>query len=387
MIRVGVNLLWLVPSEVGGSSEYTIRLLRALREAGGGDLEVMLFVNTALASDDGGRALVESYPTVVAPTSGGSRVARVALESTWLRREARHQRVDLMHDAGGLVPLLPAQRTLLTIHDLQPLSMPENFSVLKRSFLRAMVPRSVHAATRVATLSEFVARDAAERFGVDPTRFVPIPPGIRAPRAPTPDELEAVARRYRLLADDGSVRPFFFYPAITYPHKNHVTLVHSFAAVHAEAPETMLVLAGGHAQREADVLAAVERLGLGDDVRRTGRIPWRDVEVLYQVATALTFVSRYEGCGIPALEAMASGCPVIASDCTSIPEIVGEAGVLVGPLDTSAWSAAMLLLLHDGAERGRLIEAGRERARQFDWQASADALAAAYRATATADAA
>jgi glycosyltransferase involved in cell wall biosynthesis len=113
-------------------------------------------------------------------------------------------------------------------------------------------------------------------------------------------------------------------------------------------------------------------------------VPWRDVETFYQCATALTWASRYEGCGIPVLEAMASGCPVIASDCTGITEMVGDAGMLVGPVDVDTWSGAMDLLLSDDKERSRLIDVGRKHADRFDWQTSARALLAAYEATACA---
>lgn len=381
---VGVNLLWLVPNEVGGSGEYTIRVLEALTELAPPELDLTLFVNTTFADDDAGRRLTEAHRTVRAPTSGRSRGERVAIEATWLRRQARRHRIELMHEGGGTIALWPPAKTLLTIHDLQPLELPENFSAVKRAYMRLMVPRSVRAATRISTLSEWVARDVATRLHVDPSRFVRVPPGMVPPARAADEEITAVVERYRLGRPDGGIQPFFFYPAITYPHKNHRLLVEAFASVAREDEHALLVLAGGEAQCEAEVVATIERLGLADRVRRTGRIPWRDVEVLYQCATALTFVSRYEGCGIPVLEAMATGCPVVASNSTGLPEMVGGAGLLVDPGDADAWSLAMLSLLGDDAERQRLVGLGRARAGRFDWATSAEALVAAYRAVADA---
>jgi glycosyltransferase involved in cell wall biosynthesis len=262
--------------------------------------------------------------------------------------------------------------------------MPEHFSLAKRRYLAFMVPRSVRLATRIATLTAWVAADVQQRLDVPADRFVRVPPGVHPFGAPTEEELADVRSRYALGADDGRPVPFFLYPAITYRHKNHVLLVHAFAEVHRRHPEAVLVLTGGAAEEEERVTAAVARLGLGDAVRRTGRIPARDLEVLYQAATALTCASRYEGTGIPVLEAMAAGCPVIASDATGLVETVGEAGLLVGPADVDGWTAAMELLLTDERRRAALIAAGRTAVRRYDWADSAGALADAYRAVAAA---
>ncbi len=383
-LRVGVNLLWLVPDEVGGSGAYALRLLEALAGIDQGDTEVTLFVNGILGDHPEGEKLASTYRTVRGPTSGASRAQRVGTEVLWLPAQVRRRGIDVVHDAGGLIAHRSAGGTLLTVHDLQPLAMPENFGWVKRNYMATALPRSARVATRLATLTAFVADDLSQRLHVDPSRLLRVPPGVTAPVPATPAELEAVVDRYGLAGVNGSVRPFFMYPAITYPHKNHVLLAHSFSAVCRERPEALLVLTGGVAQREERLLAAIERLGIGANVRRTGRVPSRDIEVLYQEATALSFASRYEGCGIPVIEAMASGCPVIASDCTGLPEMVGDAGVLVGAMDSGAWSAAMLSILEDSTERARLTEAGLVRARRFDWTSSARCLLAAYMAVADA---
>jgi len=114
-------------------------------------------------------------------------------------------------------------------------------------------------------------------------------------------------------------------------------------------------------------------------VHRTGRIPAADVDVLYRGAVALAFPSLYEGFGIPVLEAMSRGCPVLAADATALPEVVGGAGLLLPPGDPERWSEAMLRVLEDDTERDRLISAGQRRAREYDWVASAAVLAEVYR--------
>jgi alpha-1,3-rhamnosyl/mannosyltransferase len=187
--------------------------------------------------------------------------------------------------------------------------------------------------------------------------------------------VRAAVRRRHDLGD----RPVFLYPAITYPHKGHEHLVRAFAGVARARPEPLLVLPGGPAGREPDLLALIGELGLGDRVRRIGRVSDDELDALYREAVALVLPSRYEGFGMTVLEAMSRRCPVIAADATALPEVVGDAGLLVDPDDPAPWSAAMLELLDDPARHRRLADAGEARARTFDWSRSARRLADVYR--------
>jgi alpha-1,3-rhamnosyl/mannosyltransferase len=155
-------------------------------------------------------------------------------------------------------------------------------------------------------------------------------------------------------------------------------LVRAFAKVVATHPEALLVLTSGAAQMESAIQEEVERLGIGDSVRRLGRIPRGDLDWLVRHATALTFPSRFEGFGLPVLEAMGNGCPVIAADATALPEVVGDGGVLVAPDDLDGWAAAMVEVLCDAARRESLIEAGLAQSARYNWAASIDALLGAY---------
>jgi glycosyltransferase involved in cell wall biosynthesis len=139
------------------------------------------------------------------------------------------------------------------------------------------------------------------------------------------------------------------------------------------------VLTGRADSSEADLTARVERLGLADRVRRLGRVPAADVAGLYELASVVAVPSRYEGFGLPAVEAMAYGTPVVAADATALPEVVGDAGVLVDPDDVGGWAAALAALLDDPDERARRSAAGRARAARHSWSANATALAEVYR--------
>lgn len=370
-LRVGVDLLFLRPGEVGGSEEYTVRGLAALAERASPDLEPVLFVLEPFrrAHPD----LAAAFPTEVLRSRGRPRPVRVAAQSTWLARRVRRLELDLVHHAGGTVPPVRAAPALLTIHDLQPLELPEHFSPLKRAYIRLAVPRSARAARLVVTPSEAARRSVVSLLGVPDHRTAVVPHGIDlAALDPTPSAADrAVADRL------GVERPFFLFPAIPYPHKGHAVLVEALGrARHAEAH---LVLTGGPGPEDAALAAAVDRAGLAARVHRTGRVPRPELEALYRTAAAVAFPSRYEGFGNPVLEAMGHGCPVLAADATALPEVVADAGVLLPPDDPQAWADAMDRLLDQPDERRRLATAGRDRAAAFPWSRTADALVEAYR--------
>jgi glycosyltransferase involved in cell wall biosynthesis len=369
-LRVGVNLLWLVPGVVGGSEEYATRLLMAVAHEAPADVEPTLFALEPFA--DAHPHLAARFPLVVCPLDGSSKASRVVAESTWLALNVRRQRVDLVHHVGGTIPPVRTAPAVVTIHDLQPLLRTGTFSVAKQAYLRWRLPASVREARRVMAVSEFVRGSIVQRFRIHPRRIDVVSSGV-TPGPPVPTPLRELRDRFRLTG------PWFVYPAITYPHKNHDTLVRAFARVTAARPDALLVLTHRADAGENDLEALVRRLGLVDNVRRVGRVSRTDLDGLIGGAVALVFPSRYEGFGLPVLEAMAAGCPVVAADAAALPEVVGDAGILLPPNDARAWATAMLELLADGGRRAALSAAGRERAACFDWATSAQRLLDCYR--------
>lgn len=365
---VAVNLLWLVPDDVGGSEQSTVSSLLALAELAPPDLDVRLCVLEPFV--DAHPDVVERFATDVLSSSGRRRVARVLGEMRWLPRHTVE--ADLVHHAGGTAPPRSRRPYVLTLHDLQPLEATATHSWLKRTYLALVVPRSLRRARRVVVPSEFVRTTVLSRMGIDPEKVVVIPHGVARPTDPTPaDELRS---RFDL---GGRV---VFYPAITYPHKDHRTLLEAFPRVLERHPDALLVLTGRADAAEQDVRATIDRLGIATRVRRLGRIAASDVAGLYGLASVVAVPSRYEGFGLPAAEAMAHGVPVVVADATALPEVVGDAGVLVAPGDVAAWSDALSDLLGDPARCARLAEAGRARvASSFSWSANARALAEVYR--------
>lgn len=363
-MKVGVNLLWLRPGQVGGSETYVTRMLRALVTHPSVDLRLIALPELAAAYPDLAAALPISTPPVPLP----SRPLRVAAESTWLPLEARRLGLDVMHHAGGTAPWRDTTSAVVTIHDLQYLSLPDSFSRVKLAFLSNRVASAVGRADVVTTTSQFVKTTVSQAFAVDPERIIVVPPVVEA--GPEPD----AAAVDRTLDQLGLDRPFFLYPAIGYPHKNHAIVIAALASV----PDAVLVLTGASWPNDAELERCAQSAGVSTRVRRLGFITPGALDALYRRATALVFPSRYEGFGMAALEAMARGCPVIAADATALPETVSGAGLLADPDDAESWAAAMNALLGDSDQRAGLVQAGLARAAEFDGGAAAAALGRAY---------
>jgi glycosyltransferase involved in cell wall biosynthesis len=367
-MKVGCNLLWLVPGSVGGTETAVVSLLRQFAADRPDDVDLTIFALGAFGESY--PDLVEAFPSRLAPLTGRLRPLRVGAENSWLARQTR-EGFDLVHHMGGVVPLVQRARGVLTIHDLQPFDMPENFTATKRAYLQRALPGSVRRAAAVMVPSEFVRAGVIDRFDVSPERVRVAAWGVDPPTSEV--SVAQVQARY------GLPRRWFAYPSFTWNHKNHLLLLRAFASVAAREHDVMLVMTGGEGPAEQAVSDEIGRLGLRGRVRRTGLVPRRDVLAIVRGAVALAWPSRYEGFGLPVLEAMSVGTPVLSADAAALPEVVGDAGHLLPVDDVEAWVAAMTRMLEDGEERGRLAAAGRERVAGFTWRRTVEATVGAYR--------
>ena len=389
-IRVLVNLTWLVPGVVGGSEESTTDALRAIAADMPGDLEIHLAVLKPFLSAH--PDLIEAFPHHVLASGGRNKILRVFAEQTWLARTARSLEARVVHHAGGVVPLYHPGRIVLTIHDLQPLDLSENFSITKRTYLRLMLARSAKAAAVICVPSEFTARRVVALLGIarDRIRLVPwcisqplvahATPSAQPASTPAPDSAVDSAELAGVSAKSFNTQSkYFLYPAVTYPHKNHLMLLEAFAQVHKDDPEVSLVLTGASGPLEGEVLTRIQQLGLSDSVQRRGRVSQEQLDALFDRAVAVVVPSLYEGFGLPALEAMWRGCLVIGSDRGSLPEVL-RAEDLVHAEDLTAWVTAMQsVLVLTTAQRDERVKAGQLRAAAFTPERTADALLNAYR--------
>ena len=309
-----------------------------------------------------------------APSDCRRRVVRIALEHTWLAwRTRRH---GLVHHGGGTIPRIGNRRAVLTLHDLQWTRFPEFVSRVKLAYLRRTVPSSLRRAVRVAVPSRFVAGTVSEHFAIPPTRIDVVRHGVEPDASQTSTPESELRNRWSL--GEG---PVVVYPAITHPHKNHLFLLELMTREGTAwaDPSLRLVLAGSAGRADAEVRAFIDVHGLGGRVVMPGRISAADRNGVLAFADAMVFPSMYEGFGAPLIEAMHLGAPVVASNAASIPEVVGDAGVLIA-LDDPRWGDALVVVR---GRRAELIEAGRNRAAMFTTAASGADLLATYRAAAT----
>ena len=367
MISVAVNLAWLTPGEVGGSEEYTTRLLLAVAAAPPDDIGVEVF---------GQASLLRAHPRLehcgFRPLRGplALRPYRIVAESTQLMRATGG--ADVVHHFGGRLPGRRHGNDVLTIHDLQPLEQPDNFSSIKRAYLQWALPRSAAAARMICTPSQWVAESVIDRLGVDEDR-VRVVSSTWDPTAHGTVDNPAGDRLITSFGDG----PVIVYPAISHPHKNHLVLLAAVDRLAQRHPDLTLVLTGGTGRAEAEVAAAAA--GARARVVRTGRIGAAALRALVARADVLAFPSRYEGFGLPVLEAMRSDTPVVAADATALPGVIGEAGLLIDPDDDRAWADALDQVLTDDALRRGLVDAGRIVAKQHAPAAAASRLFAVWR--------
>lgn len=364
-MRVGVNLLWCLPGGVGGSEQYLVRQLVGLA-AVRPDIDLAVFAPPAFTSAYAARFVAGSLHP--APRGGEHRARRIVHEHTWLRRQTAG--LDLVHHGGGTAPRNARRPYVLTVHDLQYRTFPHYFSPLKRRYLDLMIPASARRASRVTVPSDYVRTSVIDEFGLEPHRVVVVPHGFEPELAAVATPADEVRARFGL----GAGR-FLVYPAMIAPHKNHPFLV-DLLAQHWTDSDLRLVLIGGSGRGAAALDQALLAAGpaVARRVVRLGRVSDADRNGLIAAAEALVFPSRYEGFGAPLIEAMELGTPIVCSDATCLPEVAGDAAVVV-PLDLGAWAPALDAV---AAQRDRLVAAGRVRAATFTAARSGAALGAVY---------
>jgi glycosyltransferase involved in cell wall biosynthesis len=303
------------------------------------------------------------------PVPQGTRYIRVPLRlvhrawqlGSWPRAEQLTGAADLVHSLD-LVPPPTRLPLVVTVHDLVTVDLPQLHPARAREMQRRQLSQ-LHRAAAITAVSRATADALADR-GVDPRRIHVTPNGLSELPAPVDPPVPD--------------RPFVLAVGTLEPRKGHDLLIAAFAE--AASDGTALVFAGPTAGREQELHAQAVRLGVADRLMILGRVPDRVLSGLYRHAALLCMPSLAEGFGLPVLEAMSAGLPVIASDLPAIREVAGEAALLFAPGDRDALAEGMRRLQTDDELRDRLRHAGPERARSFSWEATATATLRAYEA-------
>lgn len=303
---------------------------------------------------------------------------RIAWEQVAAPVASRREGVDVFHAMAFVAPVMVQSPTVITIFDLSFLLFPTAFKAINRLYLRAMTQFSARRARRVIAISEHTRQDVIVRLGVPAERVQTVYCGVDPSFHPLPPaRVEAFRQR------KGLPERFILFLGTLEPRKNVSRLIDAFAFLVASSPGDLtnlhLVVAGGKGWFFESIFAQVQELGLTERVHFVGYVPEREKCLWYNAATCFCYPSRYEGFGLPPLEAMACGVPVIVSNTSSLPEVVGNAGVTVSPEDTPALSEALHRVLTDATLRAELSERGLEHARRFSWDRAARQTTTIYR--------
>jgi glycosyltransferase involved in cell wall biosynthesis len=285
--------------------------------------------------------------------------------------EAFVGRTDVVHGTNFVVP--PARRAamVVTVHDLTPLHFPEMCEPPTRAFPH-LVSQAVARGAWVHALSEFVAAEVVSLLGAPPERVRAVHLGVRAPAA-------GPEGSWRSLVPDW-VRSYVLAVGTVEPRKDFPTLVRAFSDLAPTRPGLALVIAGADGWGTSQLEQALAASPYGDRALRLGRVDDATRDQLIAGATVLAYPSIYEGFGLPPLEAMAAGTPVVATRCGALEEVLGDAALLVGVGDAGELAAALGQLLDDDEARHALAERGRRRAALYSWADCAEGLAQIYRA-------
>lgn len=363
-MKFAFNALHLVYGERDGVETEFEQLLRYSAGLCPPDT-LVVFANRETAQRMDFPAQVE---VIQCPVRGTNVLRRVLYEHHSLPRLCRDHDVDAALFFGAVMPLRLSVPGVLLINDLQPWHYPENFTWYKRLYLRTLVPPSARHAEAVVTISHYSKSDIVQLLDIPPAKVEVVPlSGPDYGRIDDETIIAAICEKYHL------PRRYLMCLASSYPHKNLDTLVEAYAVYLGSRPNSDLHLAllGMPRGAHRNIREAAERLGVDERVHQPGRIAEEDLPALYSGAEAFVFPSKFEGFGMPVLEAMACGTPVASSNATALPEIYGDAALEFDPEDIQQIAAAIDRITENGALRQKLVQRGYEQVKKFSWERSA----------------
>ncbi len=368
---IGLNLLYLVPSKVGGTEVYARLLVHALAAAQP-DWRWVVYCGRDAREALAAEHWPASVRIVASPRPSADKASRAALEQSWLAWRAGRDALDLLHSLGTTTPLRTRCPRVVTVHDLIYMHYPETFPRAARVALKVLVGPGARGASRVIADSQAGKDDIARHLRVPAHRIDVAHLGANITRVEATPESEVRAR----FGLEG--RQVCLCVSAALVHKNLDALIEAFGRLAANRPDLALVIAG-HAGREGERLrAAAARTGHASRVVLTGWISSADLEALYDLAACCVYPSLLEGFGLPLLEAMARGVPIASADASSLPEVAGDAAELFDGRDVPSIGRAIERLLDDRAHVEGLIERGLARVGLFTWERCAAATLASY---------
>lgn len=279
---------------------------------------------------------------------------------------------DMYHAGAFVAPLLLTKPMVVTVYDLTFMRYPQRLTTARRLYLRAFTEMTCRRARRIMAISESTKHDLVTLLGIPAEKVDVTPLGYDDVYQPLSDDAINVFCAEKNLPDR-----FWLYVGTLEPRKNLVTLIHAYAQLPAD-DRLPLVLAGGKGWMSEPIFEAIARHGLEDTIALPGFIPAEELPLWYNSAECFIFPSVFEGFGLPVLEAMACGTPIITSDVSSLPEVAGDAGLTLPPHDIDAWVAGLRKAFHDAEWREQAREAGLVQAKTFNWETTARLTVSSY---------
>jgi glycosyltransferase involved in cell wall biosynthesis len=288
---------------------------------------------------------------------------------------------DVYHGMAFVAPLRAPCLTVITVHDLSFITQPQAHKVFNRIYLSLFTRWSCRRAARVIAVSEWTRRDVVNLLGVDPARVDVIPHGVHPRFRRLPEESVVAFRRTNGIGE----RSIFFLGSLE-PRKNLPALIEAFSLLRARdcgpidgTRHAELIVGGSPGWKYQAIFERIEALGLKEHVRFIGQVSQDQLPLWYNACSVFAYPSLYEGFGLPVLEAMACGAPVVTSNVTSLPEVVGDAGLMVAPADVRGLADALARVLDDAGLREELRRKSLQRAATFTWSRAAAQTIDSYR--------
>ncbi len=381
-MRIGIDATAL-PSRPVGAGNYIIQLISAiarytmntvyLPDGSQSDrLEFMIFVQRSRLD----LLKIQGTPNlhlIILPNL--SPLKRLLWEQISLPKLAINHQLDLLHSLHYTMPLAFPGYKVVTFHDMTFFLFPQLHTLPKRYFFRFFIRTSSRRAVALIADSENTRQDTISLVGVSPDNIFTVQLGVTPEFRPIRDNaiLQQARQKYHLPDH------FLLYVGTIEPRKNLSTLLKAFSTVADQMPDHRLVIVGPKGWMVDNIHQQTDQLRISDKVYFTGYVERDDLPLIYNLAEVFIYPSAYEGFGLPVLEAMACGTPVISSNVSSMPEILGDAGVLIAPNDSQVLGQSLLDLINDPMERQRLSLKGLKRASTFTWERTAEKTIAVYR--------
>jgi glycosyltransferase involved in cell wall biosynthesis len=359
-MHIGLNLLYASPA-IGGAWRYINNVLDMIAKYDQHN-SYSLFLYDQSPLPEAARAPQMQVHLLRRPRVG-SRWLRVCHEQTEIPRLAKRTACALVHSFGNVAVMKQGIRNVVTVHDLKPYDRNEYaFPSARDLYLRAVLPRSLRKSEVVLPISQFTASAIQTRFRIEAKKMITVPNVVDQRFSPRP------AAETARLRDRWQLPPeFWLYVANFYPHKNHQALLHAYDRYRRQTGTAAwpLVLCGAPALEYSRIRRLVAKLGLAAEVHFIHSLADDEMPALYSAAGAVVFASKYEGFGLPLLEAMACACPIAASDIPPLRELAGVSAITFHAESACSIADAMSCLQHDSARRTALAEAGLKAAERY----------------------